>query len=421
MYMRKILGVTVIVFLLLASFAVLEKPVSASSAVENSWVTRASMPTARGGLGVAVVDGKIFAIGGATSWSSGFLGTNEMYDPVADKWVSKAPMPTPRAYFAIAAYGGKIYCIGGQIGVEQEPAADYLWGPKMTSVNEVYDVATDTWSKAASWAGGMYISAEAVGGLILVNSGYKWAYNTTDNSWSNSTAMPFSSWYQLGNPITYLQVNVNNKTFKTSVQDGGAVETSGVNSSIRAYVVGSDVNQIYDPNTGNKIGGAVMPTSRGHFGLAIVNDVIYAIGGFKSGANEAYFPIGYGTPDPVYVLEHYPPKIQFMSQANLTYKNSTVPLLFSVDKAVSWMGYGIDGQPTVTIDGNATIANITNGAHTLTVYANDTYGNYAVPQTLNFTVAVPEPFPTLIFVAITAVLATVIAAVSIAVYKKYRT
>jgi len=96
-------------------------------------------------------------------------------------------------------------------------------------------------------------------------------------------------------------------------------------------------------------------------------------------------------------------------------------LVFFVDKAVSWAGYSLDGQPTVTIDGNTTIGNVTNGVHWLTVYVNDTFGNYVASQALNFTVAVPaDLFPILVFVVVTTVLAVVIAAIGITVYLRRR-
>jgi hypothetical protein len=49
---------------------------------EDSWVSRAPMQVARSGLGVAVVNGKIYAIGGAGN--GGFCATNEEYDPATN-------------------------------------------------------------------------------------------------------------------------------------------------------------------------------------------------------------------------------------------------------------------------------------------------------------------------------------------------
>ena len=85
------------------------------NATNPAWASKASMQVARSGLGVAVVNGKIYAIGGADGSSAGFSSTNEEYDPTTDTWAFKAPMPTPRSDFGITVYENKIYCIGGYV------------------------------------------------------------------------------------------------------------------------------------------------------------------------------------------------------------------------------------------------------------------------------------------------------------------
>src|SRR5262249_10045612 len=79
----------------------------------NTWATKASMPTARSGLGVAAApNGNLYAIGGAGS--TGFLTTAEEYDPATNTWATKAPMPTARDRLGVAAApNGKLYATGG--------------------------------------------------------------------------------------------------------------------------------------------------------------------------------------------------------------------------------------------------------------------------------------------------------------------
>jgi hypothetical protein len=55
------------------------------------------------------------------------------------------------------------------------------------------------------------------------------------------------------------------------------------------------------------------------------------------------------------------------------------------------MGYSLDGQETITITGNTTIAGLTNGLHNVTVYAKDTFENMGASETIYFSVAQPEP------------------------------
>ncbi|MEJ2242592.1 MAG: kelch repeat-containing protein, partial [Candidatus Bathyarchaeota archaeon] len=65
--------------------------------IEDSWALEISIPTIRSRLGVAAVNGKIYAIGGIND--SGYLSINEEYDPITKTWITKAPMPTPRSDF----------------------------------------------------------------------------------------------------------------------------------------------------------------------------------------------------------------------------------------------------------------------------------------------------------------------------------
>ncbi len=125
--------VAFILLLILCSLVVALPNVETVSAAEDSWTTMEPMPTARAWLGVAVVNGKIYAIGGY-NYGSGYLGINEEYDPATNTWVTKTSMPTPRDSFGIAVVENKIYVIGGTNG-------DYMG----TDVNEVYDPETDTW------------------------------------------------------------------------------------------------------------------------------------------------------------------------------------------------------------------------------------------------------------------------------------
>jgi hypothetical protein len=62
-----------------------------------------------------------------------------------------------------------------------------------------------------------------------------------------------------------------------------------------------------------------------------------------------------------------------------------------VNKPAVWMGYSLDGQDNVTINGNTTIDGLSNGLHNVTVYARDDLGNTGVSETVTFTVDAPFP------------------------------
>jgi N-acetylneuraminic acid mutarotase len=103
----------------------------------GGWVARAPMPTARGGGGKAVIDGKIYVAGGRPPGGAAF----EVYDPATDSWERLPDMPTQRNHLAMVALNGKIYVAGGRFG----PGA----GAERTDIVEIYDPATRRWSRGA--------------------------------------------------------------------------------------------------------------------------------------------------------------------------------------------------------------------------------------------------------------------------------
>ncbi len=64
---------------------------------QESWTTKAPMHCSRADLGAAVVNGKIYAIGGNNIDTNEPLtpGINEEYGPTTDKWIFKTPTPIP--------------------------------------------------------------------------------------------------------------------------------------------------------------------------------------------------------------------------------------------------------------------------------------------------------------------------------------
>ena len=112
-----------------------------------------------------------------------------------------------------------------------------------------------------------------------------------------------------------------------------------------------------------------------------------------------------------------PPQITLLSPVNQVYNESSVDLVFTTDEAANWTGYSLDGEQNVTVTGNTTIADLPNGSHTLTVYANDTFGSVEASETISFSIA--EPFPTALVVAASGVSAAVIG-IGLLVYFKKR-
>jgi N-acetylneuraminic acid mutarotase len=86
------------------------------------------VPSRRGGLASAVLDGKIHTFGGERA--DGVFANHEVYDPAADRWTIEAPLPTPRHGLAAVAAAGRIYVIGGgpKQGLAQTDVVE-VWTP----------------------------------------------------------------------------------------------------------------------------------------------------------------------------------------------------------------------------------------------------------------------------------------------------
>lgn len=124
-------------------------------------------------------------------------------------------------------------------------------------------------------------------------------------------------------------------------------------------------------------------------------------------------------------IDHYPiaeiytaksPEIIFLSTSG-NYNVSSVPIVFTVDQPAIWMGYSLDGMQNVTLSGNQTLIDLANGKHTVTVYANDSFGNMGSAE-FEFTVSVPLS-PVLVGGGVTIVLLAV-AVLAGVVYRRWR-
>src|SRR5690606_10166580 len=79
----------------------------------DRWEARAPMPTAREHLASAVIDGRIYVVGGRRVNFN--FATLEVYSPETDSWATLPAMPTPRGGIAAAALRGKLYVFGGEL------------------------------------------------------------------------------------------------------------------------------------------------------------------------------------------------------------------------------------------------------------------------------------------------------------------
>jgi len=168
--------------------------VEAYDLASNTWTTKNKMPESIGGLAAVEYGGKIYTFGGRTGhvFSGTTLNHTYLYDPVADSWTRKADMPEARTLLTAVAVNGKIFAIGGA-----------TTGYMGSEIVEMYDPLTDTWSVKSSLEVGVALPATSVfdGNIYLTGGGsgdtdgpgtaypYFQFFDTTSGSWSLKTSL----------------------------------------------------------------------------------------------------------------------------------------------------------------------------------------------------------------------------------------
>ena len=245
-----VVGWTVVV---LSHFAI-------GDAAANEWRVISELPTPRGQFATAVVEGKIYLIGGTPLenlrgvrrenepgiWKGPFgMSLVEVYDPQTNTWLRVADMPTVRSGANAAVVAGRIYVLAGDVGKDNRHV-----NLKTLKVVEMYDPETDTWVRKQDMSRRrMAFGIGVVAGKI----------------------------YAIGG-----NVHVGDK----KPEEPGRV----------------DLVEVYDPATDTWAKRADMPTRRDAVEAAVIRDTLYAIGG--SG-----WPPGGGGGPFLGTIEVYEPRI----------------------------------------------------------------------------------------------------------------
>jgi len=156
------------------------------------------------------------------------------------------------------------------------------------------------------------------------------------------------------------------------------VDDSSVTLSINIWGVGPPLGGNYwSDYTGVDVKSGEKQDQTGSDG---VGDTPYII----NGKNQDSFPLmPYGSP----------PAVSIVSPQNKTYTVNSVSLSFTVSEPTSWIKYSLDGQANVTITEGTTLSDLSEGAHSVTVYAQDTDGLTGT-STIYFTIGEGSKPPT---------------------------
>jgi len=166
-----------------------------------------------------------------------------------------------------------------------------------------------------------------------------------------------------------------------------------INNTILAYAT-SDFINIWDngyPSGGNywsDYNGTDQYIGSGQniSGSDFIGDTPYII----NSSNSDRYPL-------MIPYETEPPIITILHPENGTYAfSSGIPLNFTVNEVVSWIGYSLDGQANTTITGNTTLPAMLDGYHYVVVYGRDAVGNIGESNQISFTVDTTPPIITIL-------------------------
>jgi len=266
----------------------------------DTWTTKSEMPTARQGLSTNVVNGKIYAIGGGVGSSSSYssvetFSTVEEYDPATDTWATKSEMPTSRGFHSANMVDGRIYIIGGSH--ESAPNRNHVL------TVEVYDPATDAWTQKGDMPRGIGAGfSSVVEGKIYVFGGYGGPrrrvdeYDPATDTWATKSEMPTAR-----------------HALSTSALDGKIYAIGGYVPGVPGYP-GVATVEVYDPATDTWTTAPDMPTGRFGPRTSVVDGKIYVIGGMARWITTAYRTV-----------EEYDPSLDLHLMAN-----ENIPKSFSL-------------------------------------------------------------------------------------------
>lgn len=216
----------------------------------DSITPRAPMATPRSKFGLAAVNGRLYAIGGAGA--AGSLSSVEEYEPRTNLWRSRASLNVARGSLSVGVVNGIIYAVGG-------------WdGNKYSSVVEAFDPKKNVWSIKAGLPEPVATRdsvAVANGKIYLVGGSNQAAYqriqiyDPSRDVWSVGPDLPFD----INQPIAVEAVDdvlhgfLNNLAAAThlalSLKTGNWV-VEAIDAPIGHFATADSSGSIYGPKNG---------------------------------------------------------------------------------------------------------------------------------------------------------------------------
>ena len=243
--------------------------------VTGHWTQRASLSTIRPSnattpmyVSAVTFNDKIFVFDNYIRYSNPLPSNVYEYDPQTDTWStsSHANNPSPRSDFGLAVLNGKIYIIGG---IDSNSV--------MLDSVETYDPVTDTWDTTSVHPLNLaraYISCITVDGIIYAIGGWDGtgqtiveAYDPVTNEWVLKENLSTGMWYDTGD----VPVTKDGKIYSVGGCNGGPTCTQVNTVNVYNISTGHWSTDEIPP----------YPYTRSAATTALFGNVLYAIGGYN--------------------------------------------------------------------------------------------------------------------------------------------
>lgn len=221
----------------------------------NAWTDLAPLPLGANHVGVAALNGRVYAVGGFIEQNKGPHSQVFAYDAAFDRWSKCAPLSSPRGAISVVALGGRIHAVGGR-------------DARSLEIHEVYDPATDMWDILRPMQGQRdHIGAVEVAGKLHAIGGRKDTYDF--NTPLHLVYDPGTDRWEDRAPMPTPRSGHGAVLYRNRIFCFGGEGTRRVFGAVESYDPGRDRWEQHAP----------MITPRHGLGAAAIGDWIYVSGG----------------------------------------------------------------------------------------------------------------------------------------------
>ena len=223
------------------------------------WSETASLPTARGEMKGAELDGHLYVPGGLRRVAR---STDQLtvYDPNAEEWTVGSSLPVGLNHHATAALEGTLYVVGGNESLTDDPERHaYAYDPDADTWEERPPLPDGRWGhEAVAFDGRLYV----VGGVPETDDELDTlVYDPTAEEWNRAAPIP-----------------TRREHVAAAVLDGQCFVVGGRWDGKNMAVV-----EAYDPETDSWASRAELEVARGGFGATVLDSTLHAVGGENPG------------------------------------------------------------------------------------------------------------------------------------------